>query len=230
MSFLDKVKGLVTEQVEVPDEPIKLPKTTSVVPSVISTLNFPTQNYSGIGTADTVEIDKSIKAKFDEALAINTPPLYTELNDTVAMLAEDIPNVASRYKAAIKLLTKRGATASAIIAAFDQCIQIIEKKAQEFQVTAAKKLEEKVGSKKSAIDGLDKSINDTNMQIAALNAQIQSYQSQIQTFTTNKANLQTEMAKDEEQIKLKQSRLEIIYKELHDDFDKKKQSLLDYIK
>lgn len=230
MSFLDSIKGLVTEQVEVPD----------VVPTIKTVTSVPTsfvpQNINGIPVSfnnisgNYTDIDNSIKSKFDEALAINTPPLYTELNDTVTMLAEDIPNVASRYKAAIKILTKRGATPTAIIAAFDSCIQIIEKKAQEFQTSAQKKIEEKIGGRKSSIQNIDNNINETKNQINSLNAQVAALQTQIGALTNNRDQLSNEIVKEEESIKLKQVRLEVVYKTLHDDFNNKKQSLLDYIK
>lgn len=227
MQFLDTLKNLVTEQVEVPD--VIPDKATPIATSFIAQTISTTPIYPNV-SGDFSEIDKSIKSKFDEALAINTPPLYTELNDTVNMLAEDIPNVASRYKAAIKILTKRGATPTAIIAAFDSCIQIIEKKAQEFQTAAQKKIEEKIGGRKSSIQNIDNNISETKNQINNLNSQIATLQTQITTLTSNRDQLSNEIVKEEESIKLKQNRLEVVYKNLHDDFNNKKQSLLDYIK
>ena len=146
------------------------------------------------------------------------------------MLAEDIPNVASRYKAAIKLLTKRGATPAAIISAFDSCLQVIEKRRFEFQSTAEKKIQEKVGSRKSEIENCDRIINQSNAQIVSLNKQIEEFQRQMQDLASKKANLENEIIKEEASIKLKQERLEVVYKQLFDDFNTQKQNLLDYSK
>lgn len=230
MGILDSIKNLVTEQVEVPDEPIKIPKG---VPEFKTVLQFnpiaTTNTSSSVSVGNTAEIDESIKAKFNEAL-VNASPLYTELNDTVAMLAEDIPNISSRYKAAIKILGKRGATTATIISAFDSCLQVIDKRRTEFQAAAEKKLQEKVGGRQIEINGCDNVIKTNESNIQTLTAQIESLKGQIESISANKIKLQNEIAIEEQSIKLKQSRLEVVYKQLFDDFNTQKQNLLDYSK
>ncbi len=225
MSLLDSIKNsaksLVVGDVEVPDPvvPIK-PSATPYVPSAYS---IPSISSLSSPAVDTTEIDKAIKAKFDAALATNTPPLYIEFNDTVNTLAEDIPSVPSRYKAAIKMLTKHGANITAIISAFDACIQIVEKSAQDFNASVAKKIEEKIGGRQNQIQDYDKNIELTN-------GQIQSLQEQVASMKQKKEEIAAELIKEDAAIKLKQSRLEIVYNQVHSDLDRQKQALIDYSK
>lgn len=230
MGLMDSLKNLVTEQVEVPDAPVIKAASLPPIISATSLSAYPISTSVSTSSTEIEAIDQSIKSKFQEALAINTPPLYTELNDTVAMLAEDIPNVASRYKAAIKILAKRGATTVQIVTAFDSCIQTVEKKAQEFQAAAAKKIEEKIGGRKNQIQTIESNITAINNQIQNLNAQIVGLQSQIATFNSNRDQLSSEIVKEESSIKLKQERLTAVYNQFHSDLDKQKQALLDYSK
>lgn len=220
MSFLETMKGLVTEQVEVPDVVVKPP----VAFAHTNTYTIPGASNIGVAPSPEIaDIDKAIKAKFDAALATNTPPLYTEFNDTVNTLAEDIPSVPSRYKAAIKMLTKHGANITAIISAFDSCIQIVEKSAQDFNISVAKKIEEKIGGRQAQIQDFDKNIESTNKQIEAL-------QGQVLEMKSRKDQIAADLVKEDAAIKLKQSRLEIVYNQVHADLDRQKQALIDYSK
>lgn len=224
MNILDSVKksvnGVFYEQVEVPDEAVKPPVVFSPTP----TYTIPGASNIGVASSPEIaDIDKAIKAKFDTALATNTPPLYIEFNDTVNTLAEDIPSVPSRYKAAIKMLTKHGANITAIISAFDSCIQIVEKSAQDFNASVAKKIEEKIGGRQAQIQDFDKNIESTNKQIEAL-------QGQVAEMKSRKEQIAADLIKEDASIKLKQSRLEIVYNQVHADLDRQKQALIDYSK
>lgn len=222
MAILDSVKNLFIEQV---DEPVVENKPTAMMipPAIVNSTPSPT-----FGSEKIVEIDTAIKSKLTEAIKNCDPKLYYDLNDMISTLADDIPSLAARYKTAIKLLVKKGATPLSIISDYDKCISALETKSREFTDAISKKLQEKIENRNIQIDNLDKSIKNNNNKIVELQAQISKLQNDSVNSQSQKDTLQNEIVSENSLMKLKQDRFAIVYNSVSEELKSQKESVKNY--
>jgi chromosome segregation ATPase len=116
-------------------------------------------------------IDQAVRQKLEASVAESAPPGYVELQDTLASLAEAIPDEFKRWQAALKLTAKHGNTVEALLGDFDKCIGVLEQKDRQFDDETQAQLKRKVGDKKAHIDQLDQQIIQLQQQIADLTQQ-----------------------------------------------------------
>lgn len=224
MDFKDlakSMKNLVSEQVEVPDEPNSNIKVTPNIPTP-STSYSP--SYPQPADQEAIKaLDEKSKAKFDAAINAKNPHFYKKLNDLLSTLAEDMPNEGSTYKTAIKLLAKEGATSQLLISDLDLCISAVEENNKDFSESADKKLLERIGSRKANIATFDQTLAQKQQQIEAL-------QADIVNLTAQKTNEANSINDETKKINLGKERFIIVYNQIRNQLQKQRDNIINYSK
>jgi len=218
MGILDNLKSLVIEEVEIKETTIS-PKPIILPTSSPITFN---QQYQA-SQDEIVTLDKSFRIKLKEAITLKSPQFFSKLNDLLTTLAEDIPNEQARYKTALKLLAKDGASPASIISDLDICISAINDKNKEFSTALNKKIEEQIGGRKQKIISLEQEIQSKNQQIQMLQADIEKAKSQ---HDLENSSITEESAK----FDLRKNRFDIVCTDLVNQLNNQKQKISEFTK
>ena len=227
MGILNNIGSLFVEQVEI-DGP---EKSTSTVTNLNVTAQqkpyvpfTPGIAASSIASQEEVDsLDKSSRDKLEQAIIAKSPKFFSKLNDLLNTLAEDMPSEAARYKTAIKLLVKDGASPPAIISDLDLCISAIDDTNKDFNEKVNKKIDDQVNLHKSNIANIDQ-------QLQLKTQQIQSLQAEIISFTQARDQENNSITTESAKLNLRKDRFNIVYTQLHGQLDSQKQKLNEYIK
>lgn len=196
------------------DPPNKFPPPPPIQSS--SSVPLPTQDE--INT-----LDKSSRDKLEQAISAKSPQFYSKFNDLLTTLAEDMPSESARYKTAIKLLAKDGATVQSLISDLDLCISAIELTQKDFADKVSKKIAEQTNAHKTSISTIDS-------QIQAKTQQIQSLQAELVTLAQNKEQESNLINIETQKLNLRANRFSAVYDQLHGQLDTQKQKLTEFNK
>lgn len=224
MSLLNNLGSLFVEQVEVED---KAKPNTS--PTISPPIKFPPPpNFISTAAPNATQeeidsLDKSSRDKLEQAITAKSPKFFAKLNDLLNTLAEDMPSEAARYKTAIKLLVKDGASPTAIVSDIDLCISAIDETNKDFTEKVSKKIDDQVSLHKSNIVNIDQ-------QLQLKTQQIQSLQAEIVSFTQAREQENNSITTESAKLNLRKDRFSIVYNQLHGQLDSQKQKLSEYTK
>jgi hypothetical protein len=220
MDLMKSLKSLVVEETEV----VNQPNTTLVRPPQPFPAPPPLAYSSQPVDQDAVKaLDEKMLAKFQAAIIAKNPKFYTKLNDLLSTLAEDMPSEQARYKTAIKLLYKEGATVPSLISDLDLCISAIEDNSKDFSQSVEKKLNERTSSRQNNIATIDQTLTTKQQQIQTL-------QADIATLTQQKQEETNLISVETNKINQSKERFSIIYNQLHDQLAKQKENISNYSK
>lgn len=117
------------------------------------------------------KLDASASKIFIDALEKDDAPLFEELSGTLESLKEAIPDEAARYKAALKLLSKR-ASVQQILTDYDKSVGTLEETYRNFERDNRQQMDARVGSKRQAVEALGQELQQLNQQLEALRTKI----------------------------------------------------------
>jgi hypothetical protein len=157
-------------------------------------------------------LDDSAKKQLIDAMEKSGAHFVEEFSDYLETLRESIEDEAGLYKAALKLLLKKGGSLSAIRQDFDKCIGALEAKDREFGAQLKGELDRRVGTKQ-------KTVADCQAQIEAKQEQIQKLQSEIGDLGATAHEAQGGISAEQDKLNLAQSRFTLVYKALRSEIE-----------
>ena len=123
--------------------------------------------------AKLAELDKSARQQLAQAMEGAGASLVEELGDTLETLKESgVEDEKVRYTAAIKGLTKKGHSVSAICQDMDKCIGVLEDKNREFASQLKGQFDKRVGTKTQTVQTCEYQIKVKQAQKAKLDQEI----------------------------------------------------------
>lgn len=176
--------------------PTPPPTTTGSVPTVAAPAPV-------IDTARFAEVDRSCRAKLEQAMANDGAPLPEQFMETLSVL-ESIPVEEARYKTALQLLGKQGHSAGAVLSDYDKTLGVLETTARAFESSLQNQIAAKVGSKQAAVERLATDIETKR-------AQIQAMQTEIEQLTRQRDSEQNGITEEQLKITTVQQRFQVIY-------------------
>ncbi len=129
------------------------------------------------------ELDNHAKERLLNVLANDGAPLCEELAETVETLEDAIPDEAGRYRAALKLMAKKGHNKDAIAENYIKCLAALAANAAEFDRETQDAVQRKVGSRQQQLTNLREQIKSRQSQIEMLQKEILSIQAQCEAET-----------------------------------------------
>lgn len=139
------------------------------------------------------EVDQEARKRLEASITKAAPPGYVEIMDTVATLADSIPDEGARFRAALKLAAKRGHSLDDLLGDMDKCIGVLEGKKRQFEEETSHQMEAKVVARQKAISGLDEQIRAKQDQMTALQREVSELSEQRGTeaaaITSETANI-----------------------------------------
>ncbi len=200
-SILGKVGRFFTEEVD--DGP---PKQDGLPPPA------PSSMQSSVPlSAPSVSVDPERAKQLDGAAAAQlssamerTAGSYAEFSSNMEVLAEAIPDEGLRLRAAVKMLGKKGVTVAKILSDVDACLGALESENRTFRAATQEQIDQRVGSKRKAVEQLKADIAAKQSQIAALQSDIASLQGRLGTAAS-------EIKSEEDNITVVQDRFTYVY-------------------
>lgn len=129
------------------------------------------------------ELDNHAKERLLNVLVNDGAPLCEELSETVETLEDAIPDEAGRYRAALKLMAKKGHTKEAIAENYVKCLAALAVNAAEFDRETQDAIQRKVGSRQQQLTSLQGQIKSRQEQIELLQKEIVNIQAQCEAET-----------------------------------------------
>lgn len=126
------------------------------------------------------DLDNHAKDRLLKVLANDGAPLCEELSETVETLEDAIPDEAGRYRAAIKLMAKKGHSKEAIVENYNKCLTALAADATTFNTETEEAVQRKVGSRQQQLTSLEGQIKSRQEQIEVLQKEILSIQTQCE--------------------------------------------------
>jgi chromosome segregation ATPase len=171
--------------------------------------------------AKLAELDKAARQQLIQAMEDSKVPLVEELGDLLESLRESIPDEKALYKAALKILVKKGSSISAICSDMDKCIGVLEDKDREFLSQLKSQFDKRVGSKKTAVDSCKQQVDAKRVQIRAL-------ESDISTLETQGQEAQGSISEEEEKLSQVQGRFEMVYRATRSEIESQRAKIAQY--
>jgi len=157
-------------------------------------------------------LDQSARKQLVDAMEASGASLVEELMDLLETLRESITDETALYKAAIKILGKKGNTVVAIRQDFDKCVGALEAKDREFESQLKAQFDKRVGSRSKIVSDCHEQISDKQAQIAQL-------QSEIATLGATAHETQAGIAEEQSKLELAQARFTLTYKTLRGEIE-----------
>lgn len=140
-------------------------------------------------------------------------PLVEDLGDMLETLRDSIPDEGSLYKAALKILAKKGFAVTAIREDYDKCIGALEASSREFAAQLKGQLDARVGAKL-------KTVEDCNQQIAGKQKQIAALQEEAAALAVTAHEAQNGITDEQAKLNLMQERFTINYQALRTEMER----------
>jgi hypothetical protein len=153
-------------------------------------------------------LDQSTRAQLIGAMETCGADLVEELTGLLDTLKDSITDEAALYKAALKILMKKGHTLVDIRQDFDKCVGALEAKDREFQAQLKGEYDKRVGSKTAVVA-------DCASKIEAKQAQIKKLQSEISDLGVSSHEAQSDITEEQAKLDLAKSRFSLGFKSLH---------------
>jgi hypothetical protein len=116
--------------------------------------------------------DQASREKLEAAVVESAPQGYLDFEDFLSTLADSIPDEDSRWRAALKLVSKRGHSPEALLGDFDKCIGILQEKYRQFDAETQEHIKKKVSGRKEKVGSIDSAILLKQEEIAKIQSQI----------------------------------------------------------
>lgn len=178
--ILSKVGNFFSE--EVPDErpPDGLPPVassamqSSVPPSPLA----PPPSSVSVDPERAKQLDAAAADQLSAAMG-KVAGSYAEFSADMDVLSEAVPDEGLRLKAAVKMLGKKGVTVAKILNDVDACLGALESENRTFRAATQDQIEQRVGTKRKAVEKIKADIVAKQAQIAALQNDITSVQASL---------------------------------------------------
>lgn len=174
-----------------------------------------------IDAAKLADLDASMTKLLVNAMQNDGAPLVEEISDSLETLAEAIPDEASRYKTALKMMVKRGNSAPVILSDFDKCLGVLEENKRTFEGQQKSQLDAKVGSKVRNVESIEAKIVEAKNSIAAL-------QQQITTLQVQRDSEQAGISTEQHKIEQVQGRFTAVYGAIRSNIEQMRAKIAQY--
>jgi len=104
---------------------------------------------------------------------------YGEFLSNMEVLADVVPDEGQRMKAAMKMLGKKGVGVAKVLSDVDACLGALESENRSFRDTCQSQVEQRVGSKRKALEQIKADIAAKQNQIAAIQGEIATLQASV---------------------------------------------------
>jgi hypothetical protein len=188
----EPVAQVATPQAEVAQSPVAVSGTSK----------------NGADAALIAGLDQSARTQLLSALETCGADLVEELTSLLETLKDSITDEAALYKAALKILMKKGHSLVAIRQDFDKCVGVLEAKDREFTSQLKVEHDKRIGSKAEFV-------TDCNAKIEAKQAQILKLQTEISEFGVLVLEAKNGISEEQEKINLAKSRFTLGFQSLH---------------
>lgn len=204
-SLGEGIKSAFVEYKEVPDDGKTTGQPDAPVQAAVPKTASPIAPAAPVVDPELVKsIDASAQKQLIDAIGASGAELVEELGDIIETLKESIPDETALYKAALKMLGKKGHTAVAILGDYDKCLGVIEAKDREFEGQLKAQFDKRVGSKQQAIANFRDQITQKQAQIAQL-------QQEMSDLGVKAQEVQAEVGEEEQKLNLAQDRFSRVY-------------------
>jgi chromosome segregation ATPase len=174
-----------------------------------------------VAKADIDALDQGSRTKLIAAMRGAKAPLVEELSDMLDTLKENIPDEGSLYKAALKILAKKGFAITAIREDYDKCIGALESSNREFAAQLKGQLDARVGAKHKVVEDCNQQMADKQSQIAAL-------QAEVATLAATAHEAENGIAAEQTKLNLMQERFNINYQALRTEMERNCAKVIQY--
>jgi chromosome segregation ATPase len=161
-------------------------------------------------------LDAAARAELAPALAASK--FQREISETMDLLKEDLPDEEARFKAAVKMIVRKGPTMVDLIGDIDSCVGVLQEKGREFREVLESQIDQKVGAKK-------RKMKETDDLIAAKHLQIETLSKEIQELTGQRNDIYAAINDGQREIDEVKERFEVVYKSVQDELAAKKAKL-----
>jgi chromosome segregation ATPase len=134
------------------------------------------------------------------------------------LLKEDLPDEEARFKAAVKMVVRRGPTMVDLIGDVDSCVGVLQQKGREFRQELESQIDKKVGAKK-------RKLKETDDLVAAKHLQIEALSKEIQDLTGQRNDIYAAINDGQREIDEVRDRFEVVYKSVQEELEAKKARL-----
>lgn len=131
------------------------------------------------------EIDTAVRQKLESAVDSGMPAALRGLRETVATLAETIPDPDVAFKTAVKLAAKQGNDIPALLNDVDVCVGILDKKKGEFEAAGQKTMKSAVEERERRASELNAAVTEKRRQINALSLECEQLEAEERQVTAD---------------------------------------------
>ncbi len=185
---------------EVPDDPQTMPPPS---PPPVASAPFAPPITPSIDPERAKKLDEAAASQLSASME-KAAGSYAELTSNMEVLAEAIPDEGQRMKAAMKMLAKKGVHPEKVLSDIDACLGALEAESRTFQDATKDQIEQRVGSKRKALE-------QTKEQVAAKQGQIVAIQNEIAALQASILSAASDIASEEENINVVQTRFTGVY-------------------
>lgn len=203
-SILGKVGGFFME--EVPDEKPAdglPPPAQSTMQSGVPPFAPSVVSAAPVDPVRAKQLDDAAAAQLSAAME-RVAGSYAEFSTDMEVLAEAVPDENLRLKAAVKMLGKKGVTVPKILSDVDACLGALESENRTFKAATQEQIDQRVGSKRKAVEQLKADIASKQAQISALQNDIVALQGKLGTTAS-------EIKAEEDNITVVQDRFSYVF-------------------
>ncbi len=129
---------------------------------------------------------------------------YSEFVVNMEVLAEAVPDEGARVKAVMKLLVKKGGNLIKLLSDVDACLGALEEENRVFKATTQEQVDQKVGSKRQAVERFKAEIASKKSQISAL-------ENEIAALTMKEGSAVSEIKAEEDNIAVVRDRFSYVF-------------------
>ncbi|HEY8097146.1 MAG TPA: hypothetical protein VIE65_13770 [Methylobacter sp.] len=216
MLIKDFFVNTFTKEVAEESEEAKIKVPPSDPPSTEPAVPVPNIAAKSINSERAAAIDKAAKTELEPALS--SSKYQKEITDTMNDLVSEIPNEEARFKAAVKMVVRRGPTLVDLVSDVDSCLGVLQQKGREFRETLEEQIKTKVGSKQARISEIDSIV-------ASKQAEIDAAQKEITKLHEEKHTCGLAVLEEQHDIDEVKSRFETVYRSVESDLTAKKARL-----
>lgn len=218
----EAVKGAFVEYKEVPDAPgEEKPAVSAPTPSPVGPKATPAPATSVADPGLMKTLDESAKKQLLDAIEASGAALVEELTDIIETLKESIDDEGALYKAALKLLGKKGHSTTDLLGDYDKCLGVIEKKDREFEAQLKGQIDKRIGARAREIEGYES-------QIAAKKAQVDQLQQEIADLAIKKQEAQGSVTEEQQKLELAQDRFTRVYQAIRAEVESQRAKITQY--
>ena len=171
--------------------------------------------------ARLAELDRAAKDRLIQVMAEDGAPLVEELSDTLETLADAIPDEGARFKAALKLMVKKGSPIGAVLGDLDKCLGVLDQNFRTFETDTKGQLDQRVGTKVKAVQDIDGLIKAKGDQITAL-------QNEIAELTLKRNEQQAGITVEQQKIAQVQERFGMVYRAIRTQVETQRAKVAQY--